>query len=80
MDRLTPLFPYLLLLAVSEVLFFLMNKKLEEFGEDRLCEVIQQYSPKTAREVLDGISKGMSAFAGKANQHDDRTIVVVNVT
>jgi sigma-B regulation protein RsbU (phosphoserine phosphatase) len=56
-----------------------MNKKREEFGEDRLCRVVEQLSGKPASEVLDGVFKEMQSFVGKAKQHDDMTIVVVRV-
>ncbi|MCI0707094.1 MAG: PP2C family protein-serine/threonine phosphatase [Ignavibacteriae bacterium] len=57
-----------------------MNKKQEEFGEDRLCEVVMQYSSLSAGEVMDSVFKEMKAFVGKAKQHDDMTIVVVKTT
>ncbi|HEY4612620.1 MAG TPA: PP2C family protein-serine/threonine phosphatase [Bacteroidota bacterium] len=56
-----------------------MNKKQEEFGEQRLCDVIQQYSGHSAQEVMEGVFKEMKDFVGKAKQHDDMTIVVVKI-
>ena len=56
-----------------------MNKTLEEFGEDRLCQAVQKHAHRTAAEIMDGIFAEMKQFVGKAKQHDDMTIVVVKV-
>lgn len=56
-----------------------MNKTMEEFGEERLCETVQKYAHGTAAEIMDGIFAEMHQFVGKAKQHDDMTIVVVKV-
>jgi phosphoserine phosphatase RsbU/P len=56
-----------------------MNKTLEEFGEERLCQTVQKYAVGTAAEIMDGVFADMRQFVGKAKQHDDMTIVVVKV-
>ena len=56
-----------------------MNKTLEEFGEERLCQTVQKHAHSTAAEIMDGIFAEMKQFVGKAKQHDDMTIVVVKV-
>ena len=56
-----------------------MNKTLEEFGEDRLCETVQRYAQGSAAEIMDGVFADMRQFVGKAKQHDDMTIVVVKI-
>jgi sigma-B regulation protein RsbU (phosphoserine phosphatase) len=56
-----------------------MNKTMEEFGEDRLCQTVQRYAHGSAAEIMDGIFAEMKEFVGKAKQHDDMTIVVVKV-
>jgi hypothetical protein len=56
-----------------------MNKTLEEFGEDRLCQTVQKHAHRSAAEIMDGIFAEMKQFVGKAKQHDDMTIVVVKV-
>jgi sigma-B regulation protein RsbU (phosphoserine phosphatase) len=56
-----------------------MNKTMEEFGEERLCQTIQNYAHGTAAEIMDGVFAEMRLFVGKAKQHDDMTIVVVKV-
>lgn len=57
-----------------------MNKTMEEFGEDRLCQTVQQLAQNSATEIMDGIFAEMKRFVGKAKQHDDMTIVVVKVS
>jgi serine phosphatase RsbU (regulator of sigma subunit) len=56
-----------------------MNKTLEEFGEERLCQTVQMHAHRSAAEIMDGIFAEMKQFVGKAKQHDDMTIVVVKV-
>jgi hypothetical protein len=56
-----------------------MNKTMEEFGEERLCQTVQKYAHGTAAEIMDGVFAEMRLFVGKAKQHDDMTIVVVKV-
>ena len=56
-----------------------MNKTMEEFGEERLCQTVQKYAHGTAAEIMDGVFAEMKQFVGKAKQHDDMTIVVVKV-
>jgi serine phosphatase RsbU (regulator of sigma subunit) len=56
-----------------------MNKTLEEFGEDRLCQTVQKHAHRSAAEIMDGIFAEMKQFVGKAKQRDDMTIVVVKV-
>ena len=56
-----------------------MNKTLEEFGEERLCQTVQKHAHRTSAEIMDGIFAEMKQFVGKAAQHDDMTIVVVKV-
>lgn len=56
-----------------------MNKTLEEFGEERLCQTVQKYAHGSAAEIMDGVFAEMKQFVGKAKQHDDMTIVVVKI-
>ncbi|HCA78661.1 MAG TPA: hypothetical protein DEP53_02900 [Bacteroidetes bacterium] len=56
-----------------------MNKTMEEFGEERLCQTVQKYAHGSAAEIMDGVFAEMRQFVGKAKQHDDMTIVVVKI-
>jgi hypothetical protein len=56
-----------------------MNKNGEEFGEERLGQLINQHAQESAATLLDSITREITNFAGGANQHDDFTMVVVRV-
>lgn len=56
-----------------------MNPKGEEFGEERLYEIIRQYGDQTARDILEQVRQIVFGFTAGAPQHDDFTLVVVKV-
>jgi hypothetical protein len=56
-----------------------MNKLNEEFGEKRLVSSIENNSMLHANQILDNILKDVRKFIGKADQHDDMTMVIVKV-
>ncbi len=56
-----------------------MNKNGEEFGEERLGQLINRHAQESAATLLDSITREITHFAGGANQHDDFTMVVVRV-
>jgi sigma-B regulation protein RsbU (phosphoserine phosphatase) len=57
-----------------------MNIKDEEFGEERLAEVIQPNLQKSAAELKDLVLAAIEDFVGHAEQHDDLTIVIARIT
>ena len=57
-----------------------MNRGREEFGEARLQESIIRLAGGSSEEILSGILKDVRAFVGRAEQHDDMTMVVVKKT
>ncbi len=57
-----------------------MNRAGEQFGEQRLLAAVERLHNTPAREIVDGVLKEVRAFAGRAKQHDDMTIVVVKCT
>ncbi len=56
-----------------------MNKANEEFGEERLITAVEKNSHFSANEILKNIFAETESFIGKADQHDDMTMVVVKV-
>jgi hypothetical protein len=56
-----------------------MNKNGDEFGEERLSQLVSQYAPESATAILDKITQEVTRFASGATQHDDFTMVVVKV-
>ena len=57
-----------------------MNINDEEFGEERLIELVKPNLEKTSVEIKDLILAGIEKFVGHADQHDDLTLVVACVT
>ena len=56
-----------------------MTTRREEFGEERLSLTLQRHAGDSAAQVIDGLYRETRRFAGKAEQHDDMTMVVVRV-
>lgn len=57
-----------------------MNERQEEFGSERLEQTIRCLLNISAREIRDYILEDIQTFVGSAKQHDDMTLVVVNVS
>ena len=55
------------------------NKKKEEFGIEALQKVMQENQALTAQGILDTAVKRLAQFTGKADQHDDITLLIVKV-
>jgi sigma-B regulation protein RsbU (phosphoserine phosphatase) len=56
-----------------------MNRNLEEYGEERLCQVIRQNKEKPARMIIDLVVQDVQHFVKEYPQHDDMTMVIVKV-
>lgn len=56
-----------------------MNKNGEEFGENRLRQLIGQNAHLSAQELMTTITAEVNKFAQNATQHDDFTMIVVKV-
>jgi sigma-B regulation protein RsbU (phosphoserine phosphatase) len=56
-----------------------MNEKQEEFGEEKLYELIQTHKHLPAQTLLDKVVSEVSGFCCDVEQHDDITLVVVKV-
>ncbi len=56
-----------------------MNKSSEEFGEERLINIVNEKSDLSSEELLDYIIKEVKIFMAKAPQHDDMTMVIVKI-
>ena len=56
-----------------------MNEDLEQFGEQKLMEVVTNLNSITAQETNDRIISEVSQFVQGARQHDDITLVTVKV-
>ena len=49
----------------------------EEFGEQRVLEVVQERRQRSAEEIVAGLVRAVRAFTGEAPPRDDMTAVVV---
>jgi len=55
------------------------NKFKEEFGEERLVDIVKNNSGLTSEEILNQIIKEVKTFMGKTPQHDDMTMIVAKI-
>jgi sigma-B regulation protein RsbU (phosphoserine phosphatase) len=56
-----------------------MNESSEEFGVNRLVEVIDRHRTRPAKVITDAIFSAVYDFCGGAEQNDDRTVVVLKI-
>ncbi len=56
-----------------------MDSQANEFGEQRLVELIESTRQLPVREMLEKIDAGVRKFIGSAPQHDDMTMVAIKV-
>ncbi len=56
-----------------------MNHKREQFGEDRLCNVLFENSWRSAAEIIDAVSRTVTTWIGSGKPTDDITSVVLKV-
>lgn len=56
------------------------NRHKQEFGEERLAASLSKHAKKPAEQILQGIFADIEAFAGREQQHDDMTLVIVKMS
>ncbi len=56
-----------------------MNLQEEEFGEDRLTEIVRRCESRSAADMITCVLARVDSFTGSAPQHDDMTLIVVRV-
>ncbi|MFH1798217.1 MAG: CHASE2 domain-containing protein [Candidatus Omnitrophota bacterium] len=54
-----------------------MNTKKEMFGEERFIELAKGLKGCSAQEVVETIHRTVADFAGRAEQHDDITVIAI---
>lgn len=69
--------PGSMLLLYSDGVTEAMAENREEFGEDRLEELLRDVAGLSAQQALDRIVREVSAFVGEADPHDDMTLLIV---
>lgn len=55
------------------------NENMDEFGEDRLIDLLKKNCNKKAGEILKIVTDAVSGFAGDAEQSDDLTLGVIKI-
>ena len=56
-----------------------MNDKEEEWGLDELLNTIQKNNKHSATDLLETIENKVLDFAGNIPQHDDMTMLAINI-
>jgi sigma-B regulation protein RsbU (phosphoserine phosphatase) len=74
-----PLDSHDILLFYTDGISESMDKKGNEFGEERLRGIINEFANLSAQELLEKIVAEVDKFATKTTQHDDLTMVLVKV-
>ncbi len=54
-----------------------VNTAFEEYGDDRMENVLGEMTGKSCKEVIDGLLASVKAFAGEAPQSDDITLMAL---
>jgi len=68
-----------LLVIYSDGFSEAMNRRFEEFGEDRLLEVVTEARDLSPAEVIERAFEVVQQYSGDAPQTDDMTMVVLKV-
>lgn len=68
-----------ILVAYTDGISEAMNSADEEWGEDRLTEVIQRCDGSPAQKILQRVFAAADAFVAGAEQRDDMTLVILRV-
>jgi sigma-B regulation protein RsbU (phosphoserine phosphatase) len=55
------------------------NRKKEEYGLDALQKMVSESKHLSAQGILDNTVRDLNRFMGKADQHDDITLVIVKI-
>jgi len=63
--------------VLSDGIFEAKNAAREEFGEERVNEVLRQHCARSPREILDALRAALAGFTGAEPQDDDRTAILI---
>ena len=56
-----------------------MNRNRDEYGEERLIEVLKANEDGSAKQIIDAVYQDVVRFASDYQQHDDMTMVVAKI-
>jgi sigma-B regulation protein RsbU (phosphoserine phosphatase) len=63
----------------SDGIFEAFDDQSQEFGAERVLEVIERTHMQPAKEIVNALFSAVQIFCGDAPQSDDRTVVVVKI-
>jgi sigma-B regulation protein RsbU (phosphoserine phosphatase) len=64
----------------SDGIFEAFNEEGQEFGAQRLIDIVRSARERTSRQIVDAVFDHVGNFRGDAPQNDDMTAVVVKIT
>ena len=64
----------------SDGIFEAFNEENQEFGAQRVIDVIERTYTKTSKEIVSEVFTAVQNFCGDAPQSDDRTVVVMKIS
>ena len=65
------------LVAYTDGVVEAMNERREEFGEERFVELVEKYAERTSAEFVNQLMRAIEKHQGRAEQHDDITVVTI---
>jgi serine phosphatase RsbU (regulator of sigma subunit) len=65
------------LLIYSDGISEAMNKRMEEFGDEKLREIFQRDNGDSANESIEKIIAAVNLHFGDASQNDDMTMIIL---
>lgn len=68
-----------IILLATDGIYESQNSRGEQFGKQRIEELLIQYAELAAHEIMDKISSAIQEFLGEASQEDDITLMVVKI-
>jgi serine phosphatase RsbU (regulator of sigma subunit) len=57
-----------------------LNISNEQFGQERLAELVDQHADRPAPDLLQAVRQAMSAFGGNRPLMDDVTMVALKIS
>jgi sigma-B regulation protein RsbU (phosphoserine phosphatase) len=75
-----PIAPGKILVVGTDGIWEMPNAASEQFGKDRLREIIQSAAEGSAEQIAQQIREGLTKFRGEAKSVDDVTFVVIKGT
>jgi serine phosphatase RsbU (regulator of sigma subunit) len=68
-----------LLVVFSDGIFEALNASDEEFGEERILDVVSRNWTGTPTQICDAVLAGVRTFLGETPAHDDQTLMIVRL-